>query len=44
MLPQSGEILKARINPHEENIFAVKIGGENCEVLLYDLRSMEDEI
>lgn len=39
IIPQTNEIMKARINRFDENLIAVKTGGFNAEYMVYDLRN-----
>lgn len=41
---QASEVMKARINRFDENLIAVKIGGANTELIIYDLRNKEEEL
>jgi len=38
-IPQASEVMRVRINGKDENIIAVKTGGANPELLIYDLRN-----
>ncbi len=39
---QASELTKARINRFDENLIAVKVGGTNTELIIYDLRNKEE--
>jgi hypothetical protein len=41
---QASEVMKARISRFDENLIAVKIGGANTELIIYDLRNKEEEL
>ena len=43
-IPQASEVMRARINSKDENIIAVKTGGVNPELLVYDLRNKESDL
>ena len=42
-IPQSGEVMKARINKFDKNIIAVATGGANAEFIIYDLKNRQEE-
>jgi histone-binding protein RBBP4 len=44
VIPQASEVMRARINRHDENLLAVKTGGVSPELLLYDLRNKEADL
>lgn len=41
-IPQKSEVLRARVNKLESNYVAVKTGGGNYELIVYDLRNEEN--
>lgn len=43
-IPQASEVMRVRINGKDENIIAVKTGGANPELLIYDLRNKQAEL
>ena len=43
-IPQASEIMKIRINHKDEHLLAVKTGGVNPELLVYDLRNKQHEL
>jgi hypothetical protein len=43
-IPQASEVMRARINRHDESLIAVKTGGATPELLVYDLRNKEEEL
>ena len=43
-IPQAREVMRAGINRFDENYLAVKTGGANPELIIYDLRNKEEDL
>jgi hypothetical protein len=43
-IPQTSEVMRARVNRFDKNLIAVKTGGANPEFTIYDLRNRDEEL